>query len=91
MREQWTDERLDDLATEVRDLRTEMRSEFRAVREEMAREFRTVRGEIRADLTDVRTDLRTLHADLSSFKTTMLGSTIASGTAIVVALVALLH
>ena len=38
-RTRWTDDRMDDLAGEVRELRAEMRSEFREVREEI-RELR---------------------------------------------------
>lgn len=48
VREAWTDERLDDLKTEVGELRREMRSEFIAVRGEMRAEFSAVRGEIAA-------------------------------------------
>ncbi len=35
VREQWTDERLDDLKGEVGALRGEIRNEFRAVRDEL--------------------------------------------------------
>jgi ElaB/YqjD/DUF883 family membrane-anchored ribosome-binding protein len=48
LRESWTDERLDDLHTEVRDLRSEMRDEFHQVRTEMRDEFRQVRAEVKA-------------------------------------------
>ncbi len=54
---EWTDERMDDLASRmdigfervdgyIRDLRVEMRDEFKAVRSEMRDEFKAVRGEI---------------------------------------------
>jgi hypothetical protein len=54
---EWTDERMDDLASrmgagfeqvdgDIRDLSVEMRDEFKAVRSEMRDEFKAVRGEI---------------------------------------------
>lgn len=48
VREQWTDQRLDDLKDEVGTLRAEMRDEFRAVRTEMKDEFRAMRTEMKA-------------------------------------------
>jgi len=58
VREQWTDERLDDLKGEVATLRTEMRDEFRAVRSEMQAEFRAVREEMKAEFRAVREEMR---------------------------------
>jgi predicted nucleic acid-binding Zn-ribbon protein len=48
MRENLTDDRLDDLNGKVDDLRLEMRAEFKAVRGEMKEEFGAVRGEMKA-------------------------------------------
>ena len=39
-RARWTDDRLDDLAGEVRQLRTEMRAEFAEVRQELREQRR---------------------------------------------------
>jgi predicted nucleic acid-binding Zn-ribbon protein len=58
VREQWTDERLDDLKDEVGALRGEMRDEFRAVRSEMQEEFRAVRDEMRNEFRAVRTEMK---------------------------------
>ena len=44
-RTRWTDDRIDDLAFEVRALRGEMRDGFRELREEMCDGFRELRGE----------------------------------------------
>ena len=44
----WTDERLDDLSGEVRELRREMRAEFSDVRSGMRTGFREVRDETEA-------------------------------------------
>lgn len=47
-REEWTDQRLDDLSKRVDDGFGEMREEFRAFRTEMKSEFQAVRTEIGA-------------------------------------------
>ena len=44
----WTDERLDDLSGEVRELRREMRAEFSEVRGEMRAGFAELNGQIDA-------------------------------------------
>lgn len=76
MREQWTDERLDDLKGEVGMLRTEMRDEFRAVRTEMREEFSAVRAEMREEFRAVRSDIGSLrsemHAGFESLQRTMI-------------------
>ena len=46
-REEWTDERLDDLNHRVDEGFKEMRTEFRAVRSEMQLEFQAVRSEMK--------------------------------------------
>jgi hypothetical protein len=46
-RTRWTDDRIDDLASDLRDVRTEMRQGFRELREEMREGFREVREEMR--------------------------------------------
>lgn len=58
VREQWTDERLDDLKGEVSMLRGEMRNEFRAVREEMRTEFSAVRAEMKEEFRAVRAEMK---------------------------------
>jgi hypothetical protein len=45
-RTRWTDERIDDLAFEIRALRAEMRDGFRELREEMRDGFRGLRTEV---------------------------------------------
>jgi uncharacterized protein (DUF3084 family) len=76
VREQWTDERLDDLKGEVGMLRTEMRDEFRAVRTEMREEFRAVRTEMREEFSAVRHEIGSLrnevHAGFASLQRTMI-------------------
>lgn len=46
-REEWTDERLDDLNHRVDEGFKETRTEFRAVRSEMQQEFQAVRSEMK--------------------------------------------
>ena len=46
-RTRWTDDRMDDLAGDVRELRIEMREEFRAMRAEMREGFHDLREEMR--------------------------------------------
>jgi hypothetical protein len=46
-REEWTDERLDDLNHRVDEGFKEMRTEFRAVRSEAQQEFQAVRSEMK--------------------------------------------
>lgn len=65
VREQWTDERLDDLKGEVGTLRAEMRDEFRAVRAEMKEEFRAVRAEVES----LRLEM---HAGFAALQRTMI-------------------
>jgi uncharacterized coiled-coil DUF342 family protein len=55
----WTDERMDDLAGEVRELRVEMRYEFRALRGETREGF----NELRAEIRDLRSDMKDLRSD----------------------------
>jgi hypothetical protein len=75
-RTRWTDDRMDDLAVEIRGLRAEMRDGFRDLRSEIGDvrgEIGDVRGElghvrgelghVRGELGDLRTDL---HADVRS-------------------------
>ena len=71
MREQWTDERLDDLKGEVSALRGEMRDEFRAVRSEMQEEFRAVRSEMKEEFRAMREEMKagfdSLHRTMIQF------------------------
>lgn len=67
VREQWTDERLDDLKDEVGALRGEMRDEFRSVRSEMQEEFRAVRGEIGSLRRDMQAGFDSLHRTMIQF------------------------
>jgi len=69
VREQWTDERLDDLKGEVGALRSEMRDEFRAVRAEMKEEFHAVREEMRDEFNSMRSDM---HVGFDSLHRTMI-------------------
>jgi hypothetical protein len=56
--------RLDDLTSQVSQLRTEMRDEFSAVRAEMRTEFGAVRGEMGEQLGALATQMRVLHEDV---------------------------
>jgi hypothetical protein len=71
VREQWTDERLDDLKNEVGTLRAEMRDEFRAVRAEMKDEFRVVRVEMKDEFRAMQTEMKagfdSLHRTMIQF------------------------
>ena len=60
--------RIDDLTSQISQLRVEMRDEFSAVRTEMAAGFTTVRSELAADI-EAKTDslgvqMRMLHEDV---------------------------
>jgi phage host-nuclease inhibitor protein Gam len=65
VREQWTDERLDDLKGEVATLRTEMRDEFRAVRKEIG----SLRTEMTSEFVSIRNEV---HAGFASLHRTMI-------------------
>lgn len=67
VREQWTDERLDDLKGEVGTLRSEMRDEFRAVRTEMRDEFRAVREEMGSLRNEMHVGFKSLHRTMIQF------------------------
>jgi hypothetical protein len=67
VREQWTDERLDDLKGEVATLRAEIRDEFRAVRSEMKDEFRAVRSEIGSLRVEMHAGFDSLHRTMIQF------------------------
>ena len=69
VRDQWTDERLDDLnhrvdegftrnEREFQAVRLEMRTEFAAVRSEMREEFGAVRSEIREEIGGLRAEFK---------------------------------
>ncbi len=58
MREDWTDERLDDLNGGLTEFRLESRQEFGAVREEMRREFGAVRHEMKEEFRAVRDEMK---------------------------------
>ena len=57
-RDEWTDERLDDLNHRVDEGFKEMRTEFRAVRSEMQQEFQAVRSEMKGEFQAVRTEMK---------------------------------
>ena len=59
-------ERIDGLASQVVQLRTEMHEEFSAVRTEMRDEFSAVREEIRLGDEDTRRYMRVLHEEVIS-------------------------
>jgi hypothetical protein len=59
-RTRWTDDRMDDLAGEVRELRVEMREEFRALRAEMREGFQIVREEMRGLRSETKEEIREL-------------------------------
>jgi len=67
VREQWTDERLDDLKGEVGMLRTEMRDEFRAARTEMREEFSAVRHEIGSLRSEMHAGFEALQRTMIQF------------------------
>jgi len=88
MRDEWTDERLDDLngkvgegfqrvEADIRALRSETTAEFRAVRTETKTEFRELRGEMneRFDRLDARFDAmqRTLIVSFGGIVVALLG------------------
>jgi uncharacterized coiled-coil DUF342 family protein len=53
-RTRWTDDRIDDLVVELREMRAEMREGFHELREEM----RAMRTELKDDIGEARQDLR---------------------------------
>lgn len=62
-RENWSDERLDDLATRTDEGFREVKAEFRAVR--------TAMGETRAEISQVREGLGEVRTDLKGLRETM--------------------
>jgi hypothetical protein len=56
-REEWTDQRLDDLNHRVDEGFKEMRTEFRAVRSEVQQEFRSFRAEMKGEFQAVRSEM----------------------------------
>jgi hypothetical protein len=76
---EWTDERMEDLATrvdagfervdgDIRDLRVEMRDEFKAVRGDMRDDFKAVRSEMRDEFKAVRGEM---HDEFAQVRTEM--------------------
>lgn len=68
----WTDERMDDLASridagvnrtdrDIRDLRREMRGELGAVRQEIRHEVAAIRKEMRGEFATIRKEMRGRH------------------------------
>jgi hypothetical protein len=60
----WTDERLDDMVGEVRELRREMRDGFESTNRRIDALASELRGEFRGDVVDLRSDFRSLRLTL---------------------------
>jgi hypothetical protein len=66
----WTDDRMDDLAGEVRDFRAETREGFRDVREEM----RELRSDVREEMREFRAELYSIRRwTVNLWATTVVG------------------
>jgi hypothetical protein len=77
-REQWTDERLDDLNRKVDQGFSEMRESFAAARVEMRESFAAARVEMREESRALRSEMQALHRTtmvimFSGFVTMMVG------------------
>jgi hypothetical protein len=64
-REEWTDQRLDDLNERIVGIErrmeagfAEMRTEFKSLRADVRTEFKSVRGEVRSEFKSVRAELK---------------------------------
>ena len=66
MREQWTDERMDDLNHRVDRGFEEVNREFKTLRLEMRTEFASVRSDMRAEFAAVRSEMSTEFAAVRS-------------------------
>ena len=73
-REEWTDERLDDLNHRVDEGFKEMRTEFRAVRSEIQGEFRALRSEMQSESQALRNEFSAFTRTVTQVLWTMVGT-----------------
>lgn len=69
-REDWTDERLDELSSRTGNGFSEVKAEFRAVRAEMG-EMRTEIGQVREGLGEVRAEVKGLGETMEAMNRTL--------------------
>ena len=83
-REQWTDERLDDLNTRVEGVDRRMEAGFKEMREE----FRAVRGEMKGEFQAVRTEMAAQAAMLNQTMYRLFGGMLVAWVVGVIAIIA---
>jgi hypothetical protein len=93
-RDNWTDNRLDDLNTRVESIDrrmetgfSEMREEFRVVRGEMQAEFQAFRTEMKSEFQLVRSEISTVNRNLMNLTWGLIGTMLVGFLGTIVALV----